>query len=156
MASFDIKEQYDKIYRYCYFKLSDRDLAEDITQETFLKFYEHYDFLSETKSLKYLYTIAGNLCIDEYRRTKPTNLEEDYEGPIHEDRVIENMSIKNALSKLTDEEREILLLRYANDVQVSVIGKIYKISRFAARRKILSAKENLEKELRKEGAYEQI
>ena len=96
------------------------------------------------------------MCIDEYRRTKPTNLEEDYEGPAHEDRVVENMSIRNALLRLSDEEREILLLRYANDVQVSVIGKIYKISRFAARRKILSAKENLEKELRKEGAYEQI
>ena len=36
----DIEEQYDKIYRYCYFKLSNQQLAEDITQETFLRFLE--------------------------------------------------------------------------------------------------------------------
>ena len=35
----DIEEQYDKIYRYCYFKLYDTQLAQDITQETFLRFY---------------------------------------------------------------------------------------------------------------------
>lgn len=29
----DLEEQYDKIYRYCYFKLHDADLAEDIRQE---------------------------------------------------------------------------------------------------------------------------
>ncbi len=45
MTSFDIKEQYDKIYRYCYFKLQNADLAEDITQEAFLKLYEHYGLL---------------------------------------------------------------------------------------------------------------
>jgi len=33
---FDTEEQYDKIYRYCYFKLHSRELAEDVTQETFL------------------------------------------------------------------------------------------------------------------------
>ena len=36
----DIGEQYDKIYRYCYFKLKNQYLAEDITQETFLRFLE--------------------------------------------------------------------------------------------------------------------
>ena len=35
----DIEEQYDKIYRYCYFKLYDKQLAQDITQEAFLRFY---------------------------------------------------------------------------------------------------------------------
>ena len=44
----DLQEQYDKIYRYCYFKLYDRNLAEDITQETFLKYYEHYSFNNES------------------------------------------------------------------------------------------------------------
>ena len=31
----DIEEQYDKIYHYCYFKIYDKQLAQDITQETF-------------------------------------------------------------------------------------------------------------------------
>lgn len=36
----DLKEQYDKIYRYCYFKVRRREMAEDITQETFLRVFE--------------------------------------------------------------------------------------------------------------------
>ena len=35
----DIEEQYDKIYRYCYFKMYDDQIAQDITQETFLRFW---------------------------------------------------------------------------------------------------------------------
>lgn len=34
----DLEEQYDKIYRYCYFKLHHQQMAEDITQETFFVF----------------------------------------------------------------------------------------------------------------------
>ena len=34
----DFDVQYDKIYRYCYYKVKDKNRAEDITQETFLCF----------------------------------------------------------------------------------------------------------------------
>ena len=37
----DMDEQYDKIYRYCYMKLKHRQVAEDVTQETFLRFLEN-------------------------------------------------------------------------------------------------------------------
>ena len=60
----DIEEQYDKIYRYCYFKLYDKQLAQDITQETFLRFYRQGLRLDRNKVLPYLYTIAKNLCVD--------------------------------------------------------------------------------------------
>ena len=64
----DIEEQYDKIYRYCYFKLYDKQLAQDITQETFLQFYRQGLNLGRNKELPYLYTIAKNLCIDSFRK----------------------------------------------------------------------------------------
>ena len=51
----DIEEQYDKIYRYCYFKLYDTQLAQDITQETFLRFYRQGLTLDNDKELPYLY-----------------------------------------------------------------------------------------------------
>ena len=35
----DMDQHYEKIYKYCYFRLHNRDLAEDITQETFLRFF---------------------------------------------------------------------------------------------------------------------
>ena len=58
----DIDEQYDKVYRYCYFRVKNQHLAEDITQETFLRFLESDTYKNQGKSLHYLYTIARNLC----------------------------------------------------------------------------------------------
>ena len=53
----DLEELYDKIYRYCYFRLRRRDLAEDVTQEAFLRFFES-GCANVGKDLHYLYTIA--------------------------------------------------------------------------------------------------
>ena len=50
--SVDIEEQYEKIYRYCYFKLKNRESAEDITQEAFLRYLERYRFASSETALK--------------------------------------------------------------------------------------------------------
>lgn len=66
----DLEEQYDKIYRYCYFKVRHCQTAEDITQETFLRFFNKQLSLNSDKELPYLYTIARNLCIEEYRKRK--------------------------------------------------------------------------------------
>ena len=35
----DLVVQYEKLYRYCYFRVRDADLAEDLTQEAFLRYY---------------------------------------------------------------------------------------------------------------------
>lgn len=67
----DLSEQYDKIYRYCYFKLGHRETAEDITQEAFFRYFDSIRsvrYEEQGKALRYLYTIARNLCIDEFRR----------------------------------------------------------------------------------------
>ena len=66
----NIEKQYDKIYRYCYFKLHNRYTAEDITQETFLKYFDKYNDSEDINMLPMLYTIAGNIIISEYRKKK--------------------------------------------------------------------------------------
>ena len=68
----DIEAAYDKIYRYLYYKLKNKETAEDITQQTFLKFWEHSEYRSNEAAIKILYTIAGNLLINEYRRKRVT------------------------------------------------------------------------------------
>ncbi len=148
--SFDIEEQYDKIYRYCYFKLHSRALAEDVTQETFLRYLEHYHCLTTVSALKYLYIIARNLCVDEYRKPRTEPMDEYIPDYIMEDKLITKLIVKTALAKLTPDEQELLLLRYVNEVPVSVLGKIYGLSRFAIYRKITSASNKFREELRKE------
>lgn len=152
----EIEEQYDKIYRYCFFKLHNRAAAEDVTQEAFLRYLEHYKSLTEVSALKCLYTIARNLCVDEYRRAQTEMLEENIPeiGMESEEQVLVSFSIRKALSGLTVEEQELLLLRYVNEVPMEVIAKLYDISRFAAYRKLKNASRSLREELRKEGLHE--
>ena len=85
----DLEEQYDKIYRYCYFKVRHCQTAEDITQETFLRFFNKQLSLNSDKELPYLYTIARNLCIEEYRKGSKEKTEDSgdqRDPPVAEDR----------------------------------------------------------------------
>ncbi len=181
-GNLDLEAQYDKIYRYCYFKLGSRETAEDITQETFLRFLEKG--YGERDALPYLYTIARNLCIDEYRKKKhlplqvlgeppggawgtrgcgaeetagtgPGNavLMENVESGL-EERVVMAMAVRKALDALEEEEREVILLRYVNQVPVGTMGKILGTSRFSVYRMTKSALEHFREALGREGFYE--
>ncbi|MCR5618888.1 MAG: RNA polymerase sigma factor [Lachnospiraceae bacterium] len=146
----DLEKAYDKIYRYAYFRVKNVTLAEDITQETFLRFFGKSGTFHEN-DMKYLYTIARNLCIDEYRRVKPDEPLE--EGALNEPSVDfpeESIIVRDALEKLTDEDREILLLRYVNEEPVGTICRALGISRFALYRKIKNAEEELKKNLKED------
>lgn len=143
--SIKMEEQYDKLYRYCYFKLHHQELAEDITQEAFLRYYEKYRGEENTSALKYLYTIARNLCIDEYRKPQTESIDEFLPEVEMEEQMIKRLSVRTALAKLDDTERELLLLRFVNEIPVSVIGGLLGISRFAVHRKLLSAKNKFQK-----------
>lgn len=166
----DLREQYDKIYRYCYFRLNHRETAEDITQETFLRYFDSARYLERGKSLEYLYTIARNLCIDEFRKQSSKQTAETWKNAVAqksevqsdaavqasdaanmEDETLTRVSIKRALCRLNEESQELLLLRYVNEVPVSVICSMMGISRFAVYRKIKNARKQLKEQLREEG-----
>lgn len=147
----DYEAQYDKIYRYCYFKLQNRTVAEDVTQETFLRFLENSTYKEWGKELNYLYTIARNLCIDESRKRVLEELPEEVseEGP--EERVIESVVMKQAMEVLTIEERELVLLRYVNEVPVKVICELRGCSRFSLNRQIKQMLKKLREKLQEKG-----
>ena len=132
----DYEAQYDKIYRYCYYKVNNAAVAEDITQETFLRFLENNTYKENGKGLNYLYTIARNLCIDEYRKRVTEELPEELAENGLEESMIESLSMKLALSKLSPMERELILLRFVNEVPVKVICELQECSRFALNRRI--------------------
>ena len=149
--SLDIEAQYDRIYRYCYFKLHSREMAEDVTQETFLRYLQHYRCMTTASALQCLYTIARNLCVDEYRKRKAEYRDAPVADDAMEDRLLANLAARMALSRLTTEEQELLLLRYANEVPVSALSKFYGVSRFAVYRRMTAAVKRFREELRKEG-----
>lgn len=153
----DMEEQYDKIYRYCYFKLGNPQLAEDITQETFLRCLEKGRFPKGGHPLAYLYTVAKNLCIDEYRRKKPRDLQPERLEAIGdgipesgEERLLDAISLKMALKELTEREREMILLRYVNEVPAAELAEHYGISRFTVYRETKKILKKLERRIKDE------
>ncbi|MDE6834447.1 MAG: RNA polymerase sigma factor [Ruminococcus sp.] len=149
--SIDLHSQYDKIYRYCYIRVRNREKAEDITQETFLRFLEKPQYHNQNKDLQYLYTIAKNLCIDEYRRKNTEELPEELpDSSCNEEIILESVALSTALEKLSAEDREIILLRYVNEEPVGVISRLYNISRFALNRRIRKILEFLRNEFERE------
>lgn len=149
--SIDLHSQYDKIYRYCYIRVQNREKAEDLTQETFLRFLEKPQYHNQNKDLQYLYTIAGNLCIDEYRKKTTEELPEELPDiSCNEETILNSTALSTALEKLSDEDREIILLRYVNEEPVGVISRLYNISRFALNRRIKKILEFLRNEFERE------
>lgn len=153
---FDLEEQYDKLYRYCYFKLRHGETAEDITQEAFLRYWEQYHPLPANEAVKTLYTIARNLCIDEVRKRETFPLDHMPTAAPQEEQLLRRLSVQTALQAISPEERELLLLRYVNQVPVGTIAALLGISRFAVYRKSLSAVNRFRRELRKEDLYDEL
>jgi len=156
--SISLEEQYDKIYRYCYFKVKNKEIAEDLTQETFLKYFNQTSYISRGKPMAYLYTIAKNLCIDFYRKSnRYESLNEEMIGSgdnVDNDDITvfeTNFIIKQAVSTLPIELQELLLLRFANELGINEIANIMKISRFSVYRKLNKALKLLKNILREEG-----
>ena len=137
----DIEEQYDKIFHYCYYRIRDKNVAEDITQEVFLRFYNS-NYVEQQKEIRYLYTIARNLCIDEYRKRNiyKSQIEQlerrdgtgqtgkaESDGGAFAETIIEKLYIENLL----------------DDEPISLICDELNISRFALYRRIRNIKKKL-------------
>lgn len=152
----DLEEQYDKIYRYCYMKTQHQQTAEDITQETFLRFLEDYTYKEMGKRMAYLYTIARNLCIDSFRRKKAVPLNEKivqkerFVKENTEGMIVQNIDLKAALGRLEPEEQELIFWRYVNELPIQQIGRILGISRFAVYRRTRESLNKLRQDLGEE------
>lgn len=108
-----LEDQYDKIFRYLYFHLHDKHIAEDLTQETFLRFLQSRTYRDENRQLQYLYTIARNLCRQHYRDHTITYALEEQEETLaaenFEQPLVEQITLQEALQRLSKEEMTMLM-----------------------------------------------
>ncbi len=142
----DIEQQYDKIYRYCLRRLGDRSLAEDVTQETFARFFAAGP-RRPGYELRWLYAVAGNLCADQFRRPGTDTLPADLPGP---ELPLEDIALRQALAGLTETEQELVLMRYVNQEPVRAIAAHMGMSRFAVYRRTAAALEKLRRALKED------
>lgn len=141
----EVQEEYERIYRYCYCRVRNRELAEDITQESFTRLWESGTYLENGRRLGYLYKTAKNLCIDRLRRRSPAPLEEDVPSPSGEEAAILRLDVRRALDRLDEEGRELLLLRYGDGVPISALCELTGFSRFAVYRRLRRAEAEFRK-----------
>ena len=128
----------ERIYRFIFFRVEDQQTAEDITSQVFLRAWNNLDRfrLGRTPYLAWLYTIAHNAVIDHYRTRKVTTALEDvrlsqpdYAEVVESniDFAVEMRSIKSAMRTLTDDQQQVLTLKFiegmSNDEIARYIGK---------------------------------
>jgi RNA polymerase sigma-70 factor, ECF subfamily len=131
-------EQYDLyadgIFRFCLFKVSQRELARDLTQEVFL---HAWDYIAKGKGVdnykSFLYRIASNLVIDYYRKKKENSLDELMEAgfdPTSGDATnrmndkVDGSKIIETLHSLEPQYRDVLVMRHVEDMAVKDIAEI--------------------------------
>jgi len=75
LKAFD--EYADALFKHCFFRVSDREVARDLVQDAFARTWDHLAQGKEVRDYRaFLYRTAGNLIIDFYRKKKPLSLEE--------------------------------------------------------------------------------
>lgn len=132
---------YEKIYRYLYFRAyEDKALAEDLTSETFLKAFEKFETFDPEKNFSsWIYAIARNCLIDHFRkekRHKEVSLS-DYENFLKTDseevqeavdQKLIRKKILELLELLPQKEKELLLLKYFDQLENKEIVRILDIN----------------------------
>lgn len=144
----------DRIYRFVFFRVrQQKALAEDLTSDVFLRAWEHLDTFHKGSFQAWLYMIARNKVIDYFRITRQhTELDEHIvdEKENVEEKVMKKVSTEEVIDKLdilTDEQKEIILLRFVDDMSykeiATLLGKREDAIRAMQYRAIKQLKENV-------------
>ncbi|HEU0085357.1 MAG TPA: RNA polymerase sigma factor [Candidatus Paceibacterota bacterium] len=127
------EEHFDALYRYCFFKTSSRDTAQDLVQETYLKAWNYLMKGEEIKNLKaFFYRILNNLIIDEYRKKKTVSLdllsEKGFDPGVNETERMENQidgeRAMKLLKKIPEMYREVIFMRYVQELSLKEMADI--------------------------------
>lgn len=158
-TSFDlfIHKYYPKILIYCHYHCFDKTYAEDLTQETFVRFFTKLsDYHYRGKTLNYLYMIAGNLCKDYLKKVKEIPIEKtelmdrEYQEEHQPENVLNKIFMEQALQQLPDELCEVLTLYYFQELKLTEISEILQIGLPLVKYRLKQARKKLE-ELLEEG-----
>lgn len=123
----------DDIYRFCFLKVSSRELAQDLTQEVFTRFWQAVREGTVMRSERaLLYTIARNLVIDWYRKKKESSLDHlteqgiefGGEGAGDVTREAEMGEALRAVNELDEPSREALLMRFVEGLSPKEIANL--------------------------------
>lgn len=114
-----------KLFRHCSYRVYDRERAKEIVQDAFTR---TWDYLAKGNRIDnmqaFLYRVVNNLIVNESKRRVSSSLEvlhdagfdpgEDTRERLH--RLIDAKRIRSMLARLDESDREIIILRYIDDL----------------------------------------
>ncbi|WP_158860300.1 RNA polymerase sigma factor [Lunatibacter salilacus] len=145
---------YGKIYNKCISLVKDPSESFDLTEEIFIKiFYNLIHFRGDSSLSTWIYTITQRHCLEFFRKLAKGNtfimnfelngndipeLQEVFEET--EDRETLMMGLINQLS---EEERDLLLLKYGQGISIERLQEMFKISASAIKMRLKRSRERL-------------
>jgi RNA polymerase sigma-70 factor (ECF subfamily) len=132
----EIYDQYaERIYSYIYHRVGQTELAEDLTGQVFMRMLEavHAGRAWQSSFSGWLYRIAHNLVIDHYRRRGRATFvdidEVDAASPHSEPQLsveatLDSEQLRQALLKVTDEQAQVISLRFLEDLSIAETAEI--------------------------------
>ncbi|MFA6177307.1 MAG: sigma-70 family RNA polymerase sigma factor [Candidatus Paceibacterota bacterium] len=159
------REESDAVFRFCLFRVSNKEQALDITQEVFLRLWQSFKENKEILNFKaFIFTVARHLIIDWYRKKKSISLEGimdnekenfEYKYDLIDEKTRDSINIEaegryllDKINKLTPTSQNPIYLRFVEDLSPKEIGNILGISENAASVRINRGLLELRKEMR--------
>ncbi len=140
-----IKRHESKIYGFIYSKIGDRDISNDIFQDTFIKVIKTLksnSYNEEGKFLPWVMRISHNLIVDHFRKTKKMPMYREteefsifsvmsddsltIEGKMILDQV--EIDLKKLIEELPDDQKEVLVMRMYQDMSFKEISELTDVS----------------------------
>lgn len=135
-----------QIYNYCFYKTFNKAISEDIVSEVFLRAMDGIQNFQggDNKFLAYLYTIAKNTLINSaIKENRQVNFDENEHSYV-EDQSFDKTEIMQAINKLSDNEKELIILKYVNELTINEICKVTSKTEDSVKSYLKRAKDNLE------------
>jgi len=161
-----IKRHESKIYGFIYSKIADRDISNDIFQDTFIKVIKTLkgnSYNEEGKFLPWVMRISHNLIVDHFRKTKKMPMYREteefsifsimsddsltIEGKMIVDQV--EIDLKKLVEELPEDQKEVLVMRMYQDMSFKEISEITGVSINTALGRMRYALMNLRKIIEK-------
>jgi RNA polymerase sigma factor (sigma-70 family) len=122
----------DAIFRFCMVKVSNQELAEDMTQEVFMRYWQYLRDGKEIQNVRaLLYTIANNLAKDWYKRKKADALDpmieagyEPTDTGLSQEQLAMYRETIDMMEELEENDRMVLVLRYLEGLGPKDIAEV--------------------------------
>ncbi|GAB6929531.1 sigma-70 family RNA polymerase sigma factor [Paenibacillus sp. JCM 10914] len=126
-----LREIEQHVYRTAYYILKNEQDAMDAAQEALIRIYTKINSYEEKAQFKtWVQRIVTNICIDKFRRTKPTVSIDEHELDFRDKLDVERevmsgyiaQDIQEAINQLPDHHRTVIVLRYLQDLSYNEIA----------------------------------